>query len=1084
MKLEFILADTTWQSMKAGLSEFAMQAKVNVFDEYLVLVPETKTLEAEQLLMETSGAFVNVSINSFDRLLEKIDVKITRKPLTREASIMLIRKIVYELKDDLVCFKKSASSVGFIESIFDTISQIKSSGLSPQEFSLSAKDAKQSLRLKLKDISLIYDAYQTELENTYSDASDRLDILAMQAKDSEWIKKSHVLICGYDTLTQKAMNMIKSIVKNAKDVTVACSFMHPDSKNYHIAETEVFDAFKKLAGELHIPYNPKRIITEYKSDFQHIKNNLYSYPVEAIKSDGFVSMYSFNNQYIELDNICKLIKDRINNGCRYKDIAIVYSDLETNKRLIEEKMQEYEIPYFISKPYDYATHPFFTCIKSYLDMCKKGLEQSSVLSFVKNFFVDAEGKEEFENYCLKYGINRNKFLKPFTINQEKNKEDIALAESCRTTIVNIYLDLQKYLLSAKTYKDYVNLASLLLEKLQVTNQIEKLSDVQRQLGDTQGEAISEQVLEKCNSVLESIVTFLGETATTLEEFALLLQSGLASSDISLIPQTIDCLRIQQNGEGLSAIKHLYICNAVEGNFPIKSEDCGMISDAEIGYLAENTNRKIEPTIRTLNRRERFRAYELLLLPESSLTLSSSNFNTKGEEEKASAIFSMISKMFFDGEEYLKINTVVQDFSLANFDNEGFLKYNPTLKNAERNFLQSAHVKNNAASMLTKDRVNDLYFALVKNGFNFTEIKENAYRQDLYIDNAEDLFFKNGRVSVSELESYFSCPFLHFANYGLKIKEEKQADLKAVDVGDILHKVVENYLRLMIKNKHVKPKELLTNILIENKYLLDENKILIKILEAEVERICQALKNEVESSNFVPTYFEMWYGEKGKVKSIDAGNGVRIEGKIDRVDTYGDKLRVIDYKTGKIDDKPADIYYGKKIQLITYLCALEEMGKQPVASLYFPIRNEFAGSEEKSESAYKMKGIISSDAQDVLSMDKTLNYDNPKSHIIDASISASKKNREEGKIVVNSKSNIIEPELFKNIQNYVRKLINGAIKEIKKGYIAAAPLSIGDMTPCDYCKYINICGIQSKNAGNTRKCNSKVTLKNIAEVDYE
>ena len=73
MKLEFILADTTWQSMKAALSSLSLQAKNNAFENYLVLVPETKTLEAEQLLLSNADAFMNVSINSFDRLLEKME---------------------------------------------------------------------------------------------------------------------------------------------------------------------------------------------------------------------------------------------------------------------------------------------------------------------------------------------------------------------------------------------------------------------------------------------------------------------------------------------------------------------------------------------------------------------------------------------------------------------------------------------------------------------------------------------------------------------------------------------------------------------------------------------------------------------------------------------------------------------------------------------------------------------------------------------------------------------------------------------------------------------------------------------------
>ncbi len=1083
MKLEYILADTTSLAMKAALSNLSLCAKNNVLENYLVLVPETKTLEAEQMLLKNNKAFMNVSINSFDRLLEKIDVVIKNKPLTRETGIMLIRKIVYEMRDDLVCFKKSASSIGFIESIYDTISQIKSSGLSPEEFSLSSKNAKQSLKLKLKDISLIYDAYESELANTYNDASDRLDILATAVKESEWIKSSHVLVCGYDSITAKAMNLIKSILITAKDVTVACSFMHPNNKNYHIAETEVFDKFKALSATLHIPYNPTRIENNFSSDFKHLKDNLYGYPVEVVKPSGNISLYNFPSPYAELDNICKLIKYNVRQGKRYNEMAMVYCGLEENKRLIEEKMKEYEIPYFISKPYDFATHPLFTCIKSFLDMVRKGLDQACVISFIKNFFVDAPNKQEFENYTLQYGINRSKFLKPFMAGGDKN-EDRVKAEECRIYLESILTLLMENINNAKTYKDYVNCITILLEKLQIESQINKLSEMQKELEDNIGEAISDQIIDKCNAVFEGIVSFLGDTKTTLEEFSLLLQSGLSSSDVSLIPQTIDCLRIQSNGDGINEISDLFICGATEGKFPIKSEDCGMISDSEIGYLAESTNKKIEPTIRTLNRRERFRAYELLLLPSNTLTLSCFSFNIKGEEEKTSSIFGMISKMFFDGDQNLPINQTVFNSELLKIDDEYFARFNPTIKNATKNFLQSAHSKNKGANLLSKNRINDLYFSLKEHGFKFEEIKAQADKKDTYINNADKLFFTNGKTSVSELENYFNCPFLHFVNFGLKIKERKQSDIRAVDVGDILHQLVEYFMKLLIQGKEQDPKKLLHKILANEKYILEENKIIVKILESESQRICNALKIELNSSKFKPTGFEVWYGDKGKVKALQLDADVKVEGKIDRIDTLDDKLRVIDYKTGKIDDKPADIYYGKKIQLITYLCALDELKFKPVASLYFPIRNEFAGSEEESLGAYKMKGIISSNSSDLLAMDKSITFDNPKSKIVDASISASKKNKEEGTIVVNKKSNIIDSDDFDKIKKYVKSLLQGAVKEIKKGYVAASPISFGDVKPCDYCKYKNVCGIDRSENDMSRKCSSKITLNDIAEVEHE
>ena len=71
-----------------------------------------------------------------------------------------------------------------------------------------------------------------------------------------------------------------------------------------------------------------------------------------------------------------------------------------------------------------------------------------------------------------------------------------------------------------------------------------------------------------------------------------------------------------------------------------------------------------------------------------------------------------------------------------------------------------------------------------------------------------------------------------------------------------------------------------------------------------------------------------------------------------------------------------------------------------------------------------------------------------------------------------------------MEKYVLELIAQAVSEIKRGYIAAAPLNISESLPCDFCEYKNICGIKNNDFENTRKCKSKIALKDIAEVDYE
>jgi hypothetical protein len=59
-----------------------------------------------------------------------------------------------------------------------------------------------------------------------------------------------------------------------------------------------------------------------------------------------------------------------------------------------------------------------------------------------------------------------------------------------------------------------------------------------------------------------------------------------------------------------------------------------------------------------------------------------------------------------------------------------------------------------------------------------------------VERGEELFFRNGKISPTSLEGYFECPFRHFAERGLKLKEREEATVLAVDSGNFIHLLLE------------------------------------------------------------------------------------------------------------------------------------------------------------------------------------------------------------------------------------------------------------------------------------------------------
>ena len=92
MKMDFILSETDNGAMKEALSLLAKIAPYSR-ENYIVVVPETKTLFAERFLLDKikNHAFTNIYIYSFNRLLKKIQT-VKKLPLSKQCIVAAINQ--------------------------------------------------------------------------------------------------------------------------------------------------------------------------------------------------------------------------------------------------------------------------------------------------------------------------------------------------------------------------------------------------------------------------------------------------------------------------------------------------------------------------------------------------------------------------------------------------------------------------------------------------------------------------------------------------------------------------------------------------------------------------------------------------------------------------------------------------------------------------------------------------------------------------------------------------------------------------------------------------------------------------------
>jgi ATP-dependent helicase/DNAse subunit B len=191
----------------------------------------------------------------------------------------------------------------------------------------------------------------------------------------------------------------------------------------------------------------------------------------------------------------------------------------------------------------------------------------------------------------------------------------------------------------------------------------------------------------------------------------------------------------------------------------------------------------------------------------------------------------------------------------------------------------------------------------------------------------------------------------------------------------------------------------------------ERHVLHTRLLEEAVQLCISIADGINSSVFKPVNGMLEYRF-----STD-----EITGFIDRVETYGEYVRIIDYKTGRIDTALKNIYTGRNLQLPAYLkAAAEKTGKIPVGAYYFPIRNEYEKLSEKEKSPIRLLGYVTAAVSlPAEQMRKDITF-----------------------------SQIEMEGLFR----YTGEMIIRAKREIKKGNIKMSPFK----GACDYCDFKIIC----------------------------
>lgn len=1062
----------------------------------LLLVPDQFTLQAERNAFFYLGVrgLMDIEAVSISRLGLKVLNEVGGGKSTlidKYGRHMLLAKIMAEKKDQLSVYRGLERKNAFIEMTNNFISQLKQYGATPERIGeiVTGLEKDSFLSKKLKDIQIIYESYQKHIQGKYIDTEDYVSLYTEKILQSEMVKSADIWVYGFDNFTPKNQEVLGRLMTTAKSLNVVLTYDEesPDAALFHLTGNMI-ETLCNLAQSQNIEWKKEKISKQFAvknkpEAIAALEQNLYVVPPCPVEKTEGLTLLKAANFYGEAESaaaaVLSLVRDK---GMQYKDIVLICNDMESRGSIIKRVFAQYGLELFLDRKRSILHNPAVGYILSLLEIVTGALRNEDIFRFLKTGLspLGRQQIEDLENYVLKYRIKGNMWKKPFLRGKSQLvSEDFQAIEESRQAILDFIEGFSQQFFTAVTVKEKVfALYYFLRDEGKLPVKLEQLIRQQEQDGSLDLAAETAQVWGVISDILDQLVEITGEETLLVDNFGDILKAGFESVEVGLLPPAADGLLMgTMQRTRTSHVKAMFILGANEGVLPANTSAEDILSEDEKNFLREKEIQICKLDELRLQE-EKLAIYKNITKPSHSLWISYSASDIEGKELKPSAIFETIGSIF------PKI-TVQPDILNRGNGLELIEAKDSTLEHMTQALRRS--IDGPDLSTCWKEALvwyqDKGHLDHIKEGLLFTN-KQGALEKQ-WVEHLYNIDM-NGLLSISpsRLEQYSRCPFSHFIQYGLRPEERRLFEVGGREIGDIYHQCLMElsesltldgvpvnapqspWMTVTKEECSHKIREVIDREIPEYREGVfsagKEEEYRTKRLSEICSEISWVLIDHVRRGSIKTIAFEESFGRGKNLPPVEvdaAGTKVLIEGKIDRMDILtDDRVKIIDYKTGREKFDVVHAEKGYKLQLMVYLKAAQKQEREPAGVFYFLINEPFVdasgmtsesveeAAERESRKKFKLDGVMVNEPEVI-------------NHIAGDFSGFSDivpvKKTQKG-IAGTGPDKLLSQEAFAGLQETVDKKIKELCEKLVNGDIEIHPKKTKDQSACTYCKYKGIC----------------------------
>ena len=1060
----------------------------------VLIVPEQHSHDSERQLCAAAGnqSARYAEVLSFTRLAGRVFSAyggVAAPALDAGGRFLLMYTALRQIADRLTVYRRPSRRPAFLSGLLSTVDELKSCCIQPKALWQAGEETGGGEGDKLRDIALIFGAYEALTQRQGADPRDRLTRLSAALEGSRWAEGKDFYLDGFTDFTPQERRVLAVLLKHAGSVTVALTC---DGLEERGGGEDIFGPARRTARQLLRLAKEARVPVETevrtgpgrtrRAALAAVEAELFSRAGDVQGDHSGLALFEAASPYAEVEwtaaEILRLVREE---GYRFQDIAVTARSMETYGPLVETVFERCGVPVFLGQMSDILQKPVLSLITAALDTVAGEYRREDLFRYLKTGLTGLTDEERdlLENYALKWDLRGSRWTgrEDWTMHPEGyglawSEEDKAVLDRLNHLRRRVTEPLETLRLGTdRTGRGQTMALYRFLEEIGLPGRLLEREEALRARGEP---ALAEeygQLWDILCDAMEQCARTLGDLPMEREEFARLFTLVLSQYSVGSIPVSLDRVHAGEMPRlAHKPCRALFLLGADDGAIPQAAPSPGLLNDDDRSLLA-SFGLELAPSLPDKLDREMTIVYETLCLPSEHLSVSWSAAGAGGEEHRPAFLVGRLRGMF------------------------------PTLKTVRESQVGSAFrlcAPRPALELAGRFPEARAALAALPEYAPLVERMEQAAQMErgrLSPAAVAALYGREAPMSASRMDKFKSCHFSYFMQYGLKAKARRPAGFQAPEYGTFVHYVLEHVLRALTGDGSVPvPRELdreelraLTKTMVD-RYVREELggleretprfRYLFRRLLRSVYAVVENVTEELSRSDFQPIAFELGFGEHKDLPpvrlSVD-GVTVSVSGFVDRVDGWvdGDRLflRVVDYKTGRKSFDLTDIWNGMGLQMLLYLFTLKEEGHAlfhravtPAGVLYLPAREAvLAGSRSMSEGERRR-------AMDKELQRRGLILDEPE--VLSAMEHAGPEGLRFLPVRVSSRTGaisgdaLVSAERLGKLERHITGILREIGQELAAGNIAADPFWRGpEHNACRWCDYAPACHFEEGCGGD-------------------